>query len=65
MEGQTTASIYNTARKGKIDISKIFGTGKIFLLSKIHQYNSDIVASRISRYSNTQNKINDADFCTK
>lgn len=33
--GQTTASIYNTARKEKIDISKIFVQVKFFRLLKI------------------------------
>ncbi len=58
--GQTTASIYNTARKEKADISKIFVQVKFSVIEKPDQY-SDIV-SRISRYANTQNKVNDADF---
>ena len=58
--GQTTASIYNTARKDKADISKIFVQVKFSIIEKPDQY-SDIV-SRISRYANTQNKVNDADF---
>ena len=58
--GQTTASIYNTARKEKIDISKIFVQVKFSIIEDSDQY-SDIVA-RISRYSNTQNKIKEEDF---
>ena len=58
--GQTTASIYNTARKDKADISNIFVQVKFSIIDKPDQY-SDIV-SRISRYANTQNKVNDADF---
>lgn len=58
--GQTTASIFNTARKDKADISRIFVQIKISVISNPEQY-SDIV-SRISRYANTQNKVNDADF---
>jgi hypothetical protein len=58
--GQTTASIYNTARKDKVDISNIFVQVKFSIIKKPDQY-SDIV-SRISRYANTQNKVNDADF---
>ena len=58
--GQTTASIYNTARKDKADISNIFVQVKFSVIDKQDQY-SDIV-SRISRYANTQNKVNDADF---
>jgi len=58
--GQTTALIYNTARKDKADISNIFVQVKFSVIEKPDQY-SDIV-SRISRYANTQNKVNDADF---
>lgn len=58
--GQTTASIYNSARKDKADISKIFVQVKFSIIENPAQY-SDIV-SRISRYANTQNKVNDADF---
>lgn len=58
--GQTTASIFNTAKKDKADISNIFVQVKFSIIEKPEQY-SEIV-SRISRYSNTQNKVNDADF---
>jgi hypothetical protein len=58
--GQTTASIYNTAKKDKVDISNIFVQVKFSIIDNPDQY-SDIV-SRISRYANTQNKVNDADF---
>jgi hypothetical protein len=58
--GQTTASIYSTARKDKADISNIYVQVKFSVIEKPDQY-SDIV-SRISRYANTQNKVNDADF---
>ncbi|MDR1552286.1 MAG: AIPR family protein, partial [Prevotellaceae bacterium] len=58
--GQTTASIYNTARKDKANISNIFVPVKFSIIEKPDQY-SDIV-SRISRYANTQNKVNNADF---
>lgn len=58
--GQTTASIYNTAKKDKADISNIFVQVKFSIIDNPEQY-SDIV-SRISRYANTQNKVNDADF---
>lgn len=58
--GQTTASIYNTEKKDNADISNIFIQVKISVIEDQDQY-SDIV-SRISRYSNTQNKVNDADF---
>jgi hypothetical protein len=58
--GQTTASIYNTAKKDKADISNILVQVKFSIIGKSDQY-SEIV-SRISRYTNTQNKVNDADF---
>ncbi len=58
--GQTTASIYNTAKKEKIDISKIFVQVKFSIIENSDQY-SDIV-SRISRYANTQNKVKEEDF---
>lgn len=58
--GQTTASIYTTAKKDKADISDIYVQVKFSIIENPEQY-SDIV-SRISRYANTQNKVNDADF---
>lgn len=58
--GQTTASIFNTARKDKADISQIFVQVKLSVIKDPERY-SDIV-SRISKYANTQNKVNDADF---
>lgn len=58
--GQTTASIYNTAKKDKADISSIFVQVKFSIINNPDEY-GDIV-SRISRYANTQNKVNDADF---
>lgn len=58
--GQTTASIYNTAKKDRADISKIFVQVKISVIENPEEY-SDIV-SLISKYANTQNKVNNADF---
>ncbi len=58
--GQTTASIYYTLDKDKADISNIFVQMKISVIKKIDSY-SEIV-SDISKYANTQNKVNDADF---
>lgn len=58
--GQTTASIYHTLDKDKADISNIFVQMKISVIKKIDSY-SEIV-SDISKYANTQNKVNDADF---
>ena len=58
--GQTTASIYNTAKKDRADISKIFVQAKFTIIENPEQYGE--IVSRISKYSNTQNKVNDADF---
>lgn len=58
--GQTTASIYNTAKKDRADISKIFVQVKFSVIENPDEY-SDIV-SLISKYANTQNKVNNADF---
>ena len=58
--GQTTASIYNSLKKDKSDISKIYVQVKFSIIENPDHY-SEIV-SRISRYANTQNKVNDADF---
>lgn len=53
--GQTTASIYHTARKDKADIDKIFVQVKLSIIKVASRY-SEIVA-RIAEYSNTQNKV--------
>ncbi|MCW1735109.1 AIPR family protein [Anaerorudis cellulosivorans] len=58
--GQTTASIYHTWDKDKADISNIFVQMKISVIKKIESYNT--IVSEISKYANTQNKVNDADF---
>lgn len=58
--GQTTASIYHTHKKDRADISNIYVQIKISVIKKQDQF-SEIV-SRISKYANTQNKVNDADF---
>jgi len=58
--GQTTASIYNTSKKDKADISKIYVQVKFSVIENPDEY-SDIV-SLISKYANTQNKVNNADF---
>lgn len=57
--GQTTASIHATARKNKIDLTKVFVQAKVTVVSPERLL--DIVPS-ISRYSNTQNKVTTADF---
>lgn len=58
--GQTTASIYHTWKKDKADISNIYVQMKISVIKKEEEFG--IIVSQISRYANTQNKVNDADF---
>ena len=58
--GQTTASIYYTQKKDKADISRIYVQMKISVIKKQEQFCE--IVSRISKYANTQNKVNDADF---
>lgn len=57
--GQTTASIFYTARKDKADVSRLRVQAKISVVSP-----SDIanIVPLISRYANSQNKVNEADF---
>jgi hypothetical protein len=45
--GQTTASIFNTARKEKVDISQIFVQVKFSIIENPKQYNE--IVSEISR----------------
>ena len=58
--GQTTASIYYTKKKENVDISGIYVQMKISVIKKSEQFGE--IVSRISKYANTQNKVNDADF---
>ena len=58
--GQTTASIYHTWKKDKADISNIFVQMKLSVIKKPDEF--DRIVSDISRFANTQNKVNDADF---
>lgn len=57
--GQTTASLYHTSIKDKADLSGIFVQAK---LSVIPQEHIEQIVPLISRYANSQNKVNDADF---
>ena len=58
--GQTTASIYHTWKKDKADISNIFVQMKLSVIKKQEEF--DKIVSDISRFANTQNKVNEADF---
>ena len=58
--GQTTASIYHTWKKDSADLSNIFVQAKISVVKRQEDYSN--IVSDISRFSNTQNKVNSADF---
>lgn len=58
--GQTTASIYHTEKKDKADISDIYVQVKFSIVKKKGDYAN--IVSAISKYANTQNKVNNADF---
>jgi hypothetical protein len=57
--GQTTASIYNTLKKDKADLSQVFIQVKLTIVPPEHV---EFVVPKISEYANTQNKVNAADF---
>ncbi len=58
--GQTTASIYHTWKKDKIDISNIFVPVKLTIVKDRENF-SEIVG-RIAEYANTQNKVSASDL---
>lgn len=57
--GQTTASLFHTRKRDKVDLAQIFVQMK---LSVIDSEASETVVPRISEYANTQNRVNAADF---
>ncbi|MES2448608.1 MAG: AIPR family protein [Bacteroidota bacterium] len=58
--GQTTASIYHTWKKDKIDISNVFVPVKLTIVKDRENF-SEIVG-RIAEYANTQNKVSASDL---
>lgn len=58
--GQTTASLYHTLKNDKVDLTDAFVQAKICIISNREKV--DNVVPLISRYSNSQNKVSDADF---
>jgi hypothetical protein len=58
--GQTTASIYHTWKKDKVDISNIFVQVKLSVVK--NKDNFSTIVSRISEYANTQNKVSVSDL---
>ena len=57
--GQTTASIHAASRKKGVDLSNVYIQLK---LSVVPKGEADDIVSDISRYANSQNKVNAADF---
>ncbi|QFG76956.1 hypothetical protein DMB90_20265 [Raoultella planticola] len=60
--GQTTASLSNTRHKDKSDLNAIFVQMKLTVIEKIPEEDATILIQDISRSSNSQNKVSDADF---
>jgi len=57
--GQTVASIHRSKNRDKADLSRVFVQAKITQVAPDHM---DFLVPFISRYSNTQNKVNETDF---
>ena len=57
--GQTTASLFNTHRNSKADLSAVHVQAK---LTVIPPSETELIVPKISEYANTQNKVNPADF---
>jgi len=57
--GQTTASLFNTRKNDKVSLEDVFVQMKLTIINddKIND-----VVPNISRFSNTQNKVSEADF---
>ena len=57
--GQTMASVHRAKDRDKVELSNVFVQAKI---TKIEEEAVDDLVPMISRYSNTQNKVNETDF---
>ena len=57
--GQTMASIHRAKDRDKLDLSNVYVQAKI---TKIDSDQLDTLVPNISRFSNTQNKVNETDF---
>lgn len=57
--GQTTASLFYTRKKDKTDLSKVFVPMKLVVVG--NEAKEDLIPD-ISRYTNSQNKVAEADF---
>lgn len=57
---QTTASLFHTRKRDKADLSKAYVQAKICIVDDSKMV--DAIVPLISRYSNSQNKVSEADF---
>ena len=60
--GQTTASLSNTRHKDKVDLKGIYVQMKLIEIDESDMDHSTELVRNISRSSNSQNKVTDADF---
>lgn len=58
--GQTTASLYHTARRDKSELDDVFVQMKLTVINRPEDI--DEMVPKISQYANSQNKIQTADF---
>lgn len=58
--GQTTASIYHTWKKDKVNITKVFVPVKLTIVK--NRENFAEIVGRIAEYANTQNKVSASDL---
>ncbi|PWJ57385.1 AIPR protein [Dyadobacter jejuensis] len=58
--GQTTASIYHTWKKDKVDISKVFVPVKLTIVKNREDFSKTV--GRIAEYANTQNRVSASDL---
>lgn len=57
--GQTTASIHRARKRDRLDLSRVHVAAKI---TRLPAENVDVMVPQISRFANTQNVIQEADF---
>lgn len=60
--GQTTASLFNSKIKDKADLRNIYVQMKLTEIGEMEQDKADTLVTSISRASNSQNKVSEADF---
>lgn len=60
--GQTTASLSNARYKDKASLSNIYVQMKLTKIGEMNEEKADTLLNEISRASNSQNKVSDADF---